>query len=197
MDGFLSELSPFVSTDLHGLGESLLGQIGTQAADQRPAAGSNEKIEDINGCPKSRSQMIENIDACLSFLAAKGVNIQGLSAEEIRNGNLKAILGLFFSLSRYKQQQQQPTNRQTHTQHTHSHTPLSQQSSAPAQLTSTSHGTHTHKTQPDMQYRLPGPTSRMSTAGSESSPRGSISSAGNRRSQVFSDKAKPAAAQAK
>ncbi|XP_043099899.1 neuron navigator 2 isoform X3 [Puntigrus tetrazona] len=174
---------------------------------------ANEKIEDINGCPKSRSQMIENIDACLSFLAAKGVNIQGLSAEEIRNGNLKAILGLFFSLSRYKQQQ--TANRQTHTQHTHSHTPLSQQSSSPAQLTSTSHGTHTHKTQPEMQSRdgsqsklkfsigqkkssrLPGPTSRVSTAGSESSPRGSISSAGNRRSQVFSDKAKPAAAQAK
>ncbi|XP_016096121.1 neuron navigator 2-like [Sinocyclocheilus grahami] len=152
---------------------------------------ANEKIEDINGCPKSRSQMIENIDACLSFLAAKGVNIQGLSAEEIRNGNLKAILGLFFSLSRYKQQQ--TTNRQMHTQHTQSHTPLIQQSSTLAQLT-TSHGTHTHKTQPEMQSRLPGPTSRMSTAGSESSPRGSISSAGNRRSQVFSDKAKPAAA---
>ncbi|KAK2497417.1 hypothetical protein MC885_004179 [Smutsia gigantea] len=67
---------------------------------------ANEKIEDINGCPKNRSQMIENIDACLHFLAAKGINIQGLSAEEIRNGNLKAILGLFFSLSRYKQQQQ-------------------------------------------------------------------------------------------
>ncbi|XP_059787248.1 neuron navigator 2 isoform X9 [Balaenoptera ricei] len=67
---------------------------------------ANEKIEDINGCPKNRSQMIENIDACLNFLAAKGINIQGLSAEEIRNGNLKAILGLFFSLSRYKQQQQ-------------------------------------------------------------------------------------------
>uniref|UniRef100_A0A671LEI0 Neuron navigator 2-like n=1 Tax=Sinocyclocheilus anshuiensis TaxID=1608454 RepID=A0A671LEI0_9TELE len=171
---------------------------------------ANEKIEDINGCPKSRSQMIENIGVCLSFLAAKGVNIQGLSAEEIRNGNLKAILGLFFSLSRYKQQQQPQTNRQTHTQHTHSHAPLSQQSSAPAQLTSTSHGTHTQKSQPEMQSRilllifllsrcdrLPGPTSRMSTAGSESSPRGSISSAGNRRSQVFSDKAKPAAAPAK
>uniref|UniRef100_A0A9J8AF62 Neuron navigator 2 n=1 Tax=Cyprinus carpio carpio TaxID=630221 RepID=A0A9J8AF62_CYPCA len=174
---------------------------------------ANEKIEEINGCPKSRSQMIENIDVCLSFLAAKGVNIHGLSAEEIRNGNLKAILGLFFSLSRYKQQQQ--TNRQTHTQHTHPHAPLSQQSSAPDQLNSTSHGTHTHKSQPEMQSRdgsqsklkfsigqkkssrLPGPTSRMSTAGSESSPRGSISSAGNRRSQVFSDKAKPAAAQAK
>uniref|UniRef100_A0A8C1UGK7 Neuron navigator 2a n=1 Tax=Cyprinus carpio TaxID=7962 RepID=A0A8C1UGK7_CYPCA len=138
---------------------------------------------------------IENIDVCLSFLAAKGVNIHGLSAEEIRNGNLKAILGLFFSLSRYKQQQQ--TNRQTHTQHTHTRAPLSQQSSAPDQLNSTSHGTHTHKSQPEMQSRLPGPTSRMSTAGSESSPRGSISSAGNRRSQVFSDKSKPAAAQAK
>ncbi|XP_060223195.1 neuron navigator 2 isoform X7 [Meriones unguiculatus] len=68
---------------------------------------ANDKIEDINGCPKNRSQMIENIDACLNFLAAKGINTQGLSAEEIRNGNLKAILGLFFSLSRYKQQQQQ------------------------------------------------------------------------------------------
>uniref|UniRef100_A0A8D0GYJ8 Calponin-homology (CH) domain-containing protein n=1 Tax=Sphenodon punctatus TaxID=8508 RepID=A0A8D0GYJ8_SPHPU len=76
---------------------------------------ANEKIEDINGCPKNRSQMIENIDACLSFLAAKGINIQGLSAEEIRNGNLKAILGLFFSLSRYKQQQQQPQKQ--HPQH--------------------------------------------------------------------------------
>ncbi|NP_001178711.1 neuron navigator 3 [Rattus norvegicus] len=66
---------------------------------------ANEKVEDINGCPRSQSQMIENVDVCLSFLAARGVNVQGLSAEEIRNGNLKAILGLFFSLSRYKQQQ--------------------------------------------------------------------------------------------
>uniref|UniRef100_A0A6I8NCV9 Neuron navigator 3 n=1 Tax=Ornithorhynchus anatinus TaxID=9258 RepID=A0A6I8NCV9_ORNAN len=66
---------------------------------------ANEKVEDINGCPRSQSQMIENVDVCLSFLSARGVNVQGLSAEEIRNGNLKAILGLFFSLSRYKQQQ--------------------------------------------------------------------------------------------
>ncbi|TRY91446.1 hypothetical protein DNTS_028222 [Danionella cerebrum] len=180
-------------------------------ASQQALKHTNEKIEDINGCPKSRSQMIENIDACLSFLAAKGVNIQGLSAEEIRNGNLKAILGLFFSLSRYKQQQQ--TSRQT--QHTHAHTPVCQQSSAPAQLTSTSHGTHVHPPQTEMQSRdgsqsklkfsigqkkssrLPGPSSRVCTAGSESSPRSSITSAGNRRSLVFSDKSKPAAAQAK
>uniref|UniRef100_A0A672QTA6 Neuron navigator 2 n=1 Tax=Sinocyclocheilus grahami TaxID=75366 RepID=A0A672QTA6_SINGR len=72
---------------------------------------ANEKITDINGFPESRSQMIENIDACLGFLAAKGVNIKGLCAEEIRNGNLKAILGLFFTLSRFRQQQ---TLKQTH-----------------------------------------------------------------------------------
>ncbi|XP_031424993.1 neuron navigator 2 isoform X2 [Clupea harengus] len=161
---------------------------------------ANEKIEDINGCPKSRSQMLENIDACLTFLAAKGVNIQGLSAEEIRNGNLKAILGLFFSLSRYKQQQQ--GQRQ---QHHAAQQPPAPQSSAPAQVTpshglaASSQGPHlpAHKAQAEMQSRLPAPTSRMSTAGSDSSPRGSISTAGNRRSQGFSDKSKPAPALAK
>ncbi|KAJ8245377.1 hypothetical protein GJAV_G00270100 [Gymnothorax javanicus] len=68
---------------------------------------ANEKVQDINGCPRSPSQMIENVDACLSFLESRGLNVQGLSAEEIRNGNLKTILGLFFILSRYKQHQQQ------------------------------------------------------------------------------------------
>ncbi|XP_038128436.1 neuron navigator 2 isoform X3 [Cyprinodon tularosa] len=180
---------------------------------------ANEKIDDINGCPKSCSQMIENIDACLSFLAAKGVNIQGLSAEEIQNGNLKAILGLFFSLSRYKQQQQQAHRQNSQpgftptaqTQNTHSL--LSQQSSAPAQLSHSPHGTPAltaqKAAQADMQSRdacqskllkfsigqkkssrLPGPSARMSTAGSDIPPRGSVSAAGNRRSQGCSDKAK-------
>uniref|UniRef100_A0AAQ4NVV8 Neuron navigator 3 n=1 Tax=Gasterosteus aculeatus aculeatus TaxID=481459 RepID=A0AAQ4NVV8_GASAC len=167
---------------------------------------ANERIGDINGCPKSRSQMIENIDACLSFLAAKGVNIQGLSSEEIRNGNLKAILGLFFSLSRYKQQQQQQQQQQQHhhaqrqksqpslppgarTQGTHP--PLSQQSSAPALLGHSTHGTAAQKAaQAEMQSRLPGPSARVSTAGGDVPPRGSVSAAGNRRSQGFSDKTK-------
>ncbi|NWJ03236.1 NAV2 protein, partial [Crypturellus undulatus] len=146
---------------------------------------ANEKIEDINGCPKNRSQMIENIDACLSFLAAKGINIQGLSAEEIRNGNLKAILGLFFSLSRYKQQQQQPPPPQ---QQPRAGPPapaaLPAQGPAPQQ--------HPCKAQPEMQSRLPGPTARVSAAGSEAKPRGSLS-ANNRRSQSFNnyDKSKP------
>ncbi|KAM9765720.1 LOW QUALITY PROTEIN: neuron navigator 2 [Menidia menidia] len=173
---------------------------------------ANEKIADINGCPRSRSQMIENIDVCLSFLAAKGVNIQGLSAEEIRNGNLKAILGLFFSLSRYKQQQQQAQRQPSHAPPARphaAHPPLSQQSSAPAQLSP--HGTPAPKAaQADMQSRdgcqskllkfslgqkktsrLPGPTARASTAGSDAPPRGAqVGAAGNRRSQAFSDKTK-------
>ncbi|XP_017938902.2 neuron navigator 2 isoform X9 [Manacus vitellinus] len=161
---------------------------------------ANEKIEDINGCPKNRSQMIENIDACLSFLAAKGINIQGLSAEEIRNGNLKAILGLFFSLSRYKQQQQQP-----HHHPSQQAPPVSQQAGPPSQCQvgapaplhapcqqPPQAAQHQLKAQPEMQSRLPGPTTRVSTAGSEAKARGSIS-ANNRRSQSFNnyDKSKP------
>ncbi|XP_066493011.1 neuron navigator 2 isoform X2 [Tiliqua scincoides] len=177
---------------------------------------ANEKIEDINGCPKNRSQMIENIDACLSFLAAKGINIQGLSAEEIRNGNLKAILGLFFSLSRYKQQQQQQSPKQ-HSQHPPPQQPLTspQQAGPPSQCqvglqdqqeqqlqVPGSPQTQCQqpqqapqlqlKAQPEMQSRLPGPTTRVSAAGSEAKTRGSVS-ANNRRSQSFNnyDKSKP------
>ncbi|XP_058402112.1 neuron navigator 2 isoform X2 [Diceros bicornis minor] len=170
---------------------------------------ANEKIEDINGCPKNRSQMIENIDACLNFLAAKGINIQGLSAEEIRNGNLKAILGLFFSLSRYKQQQQQQPQKQ------HLSSPLppavSQVAGAPAQCQAGTpqqqvpanpqapcqpHQPAPHqqsKAQAEMQSRLPGPTARVSAAGSEAKTRGGPTPANNRRSQSFNnyDKSKP------
>ncbi|CAN9508105.1 unnamed protein product [Ophioblennius macclurei] len=162
---------------------------------------ANEKVEDINGSPRSQSQMIENVDACLSFLDARGVNVQGLSAEEIRNGNLKSILGLFFILSRYKQQQQQQQ------QYYQSLVELSQQAS------STSPSASSLKTQ-DMQSsltaryasppghsgigspqkkntRLPGP-SRVPAAGSGPS-RSPGSSNLNRRSQSFNsiDKSKP------
>ncbi|XP_064571888.1 neuron navigator 2 isoform X4 [Zonotrichia leucophrys gambelii] len=152
---------------------------------------ANEKIEDINGCPKNRSQMIENIDACLSFLAAKGINIQGLSAEEIRNGNLKAILGLFFSLSRYKQQQQQPQQQpQLHPSQPAAPPAQGQQHQGPALPHSPCQ--QQLKAQPEMHSRLPGPTMRVSAAGSEAKARGAIS-ANNRRSQSFNnyDKSKP------
>ncbi|XP_067902613.1 neuron navigator 2-like isoform X5 [Heterodontus francisci] len=161
---------------------------------------ANEKIEDINGCPKNRSQMIENIDVCLSFLAAKGVNIQGLSAEEIRNGNLKAILGLFFSLSRYKQQQQQ-TQKQQHPsslacqqqvpQHHHPQYQCQVGLQQQQQATPCNQPHHQvqqcqQKAQLEMQSRLPAPTTRLSAAGSETKTRVSTS-ANNRRSQSFNN----------
>ncbi|XP_074400019.1 neuron navigator 2 isoform X3 [Zonotrichia albicollis] len=171
---------------------------------------ANEKIEDINGCPKNRSQMIENIDACLSFLAAKGINIQGLSAEEIRNGNLKAILGLFFSLSRYKQQQQQPqlhpsqpaappAQGQQHQGPALPHSPCQQQLKAQPEMHSSASPRDSSQSKiirftlgQKRSSRLPGPTMRVSAAGSEAKARGAIS-ANNRRSQSFNnyDKSKP------
>ncbi|GAA6065192.1 neuron navigator 3 isoform X1, partial [Tachysurus ichikawai] len=81
---------------------------------------------------------IENVESCLTFLEARGVGVQGLSAEDVCKGNLKVILGLFFVLSRYKQQQQQQQ------QYLQSLVELQQ------------HVTHSPKTQqraPDMQSR--------------------------------------------
>ncbi|XP_054480255.1 neuron navigator 3 isoform X2 [Anoplopoma fimbria] len=162
---------------------------------------ANEKVEDINGSPRSQSQMIENVDACLSFLDARGVNVQGLSAEEIRNGNLKSILGLFFILSRYKQQQQQQQ------QYYQSLVELSQQTSSTApsagslktqemqsSLTAryASPPGHSGIGSPQKKNtRLPGP-SRVPAAGSGAS-RSPGSSNLNRRSQSFNsiDKSKP------
>uniref|UniRef100_A0A8C6EFA7 Neuron navigator 3 n=1 Tax=Microcebus murinus TaxID=30608 RepID=A0A8C6EFA7_MICMU len=163
---------------------------------------ANEKVEDINGCPRSQSQMIENVDVCLSFLAARGVNVQGLSAEEIRNGNLKAILGLFFSLSRYKQQQHHQQQyyqslvelqqRVTHTSQPEASQAKTQQdmqsSLAARYATQSNHsGIATSQKKPT---RLPGP-SRVPAAGSSSKVQGASNL--NRRSQSFNsiDKNKP------
>ncbi|KAK2494544.1 hypothetical protein MC885_001390, partial [Smutsia gigantea] len=152
---------------------------------------ANEKVEDINGCPRSQSQMIENVDVCLSFLAARGVNVQGLSAEEIRNGNLKAILGLFFSLSRYKQQQYYQSLvdlQQRGPEAGQAKTQQDMQSSLAARYATQSNhsGIATSQKKPT---RLPGP-SRVPAAGS-SKVQGASNL--NRRSQSFNsiDKNKP------
>ncbi|XP_073802712.1 neuron navigator 3 isoform X43 [Danio rerio] len=165
---------------------------------------ANEKIEDINSCPKSHSQMIENVECCLSFLGARGVSVQGLSAEEVCNGNLKSILGLFFILSRYKQQQQHQqqylqslvelqqhvTHQTTGAAQLSQHKTQDMQSSLTARYTSPPG--HSGIAAPQKKNtRLPGP-SRVPAAGS-----GSNSSKGssnlNRRSQSFNsiDKSKP------
>ncbi|XP_077639663.1 neuron navigator 3 isoform X5 [Lonchura striata] len=162
---------------------------------------ANEKVEDINGCPRSQSQMIENVDVCLSFLAARGVNVQGLSAEEIRNGNLKAILGLFFSLSRYKQQQhhqqqyyqslvelqQQVTSTPAEISQSKIHQDM--QSSLTARYATQSNHSGIATSQKKAS-RLPGP-SRVPAAGSSTKVQGASNL--NRRSQSFNsiDKNKP------
>ncbi|XP_035257776.1 neuron navigator 3-like isoform X3 [Anguilla anguilla] len=165
---------------------------------------ANEKVEDINGCPRSHTQMIENVDACLSFLEARGLNVQGLSAEEIRNGNLKTILGLFFILSRYKQQQQQQQQyyqslvelqqRVTHQSPGTAPAPHQKtqdmQSSLTARYASPSpHGGVAAGQKKNT--RLPGP-SRLPAAGSGGSKVPAASNL-NRRSQSFNsmDKSKP------
>ncbi|KAG7242672.1 hypothetical protein INR49_020045, partial [Caranx melampygus] len=133
---------------------------------------ANEKIDDINGCPKSRSQMIENIDACLSFLAAKGVNIQGLSAEERTPPPEPAeqCPGPAQPLSAWD---------------SCPHSPESSTGRDAVQSKLLKFSLGQKKTS-----RLPGPTARVSTAGGDIPPRGSVSAAGNRRSQGFSDKTK-------
>ncbi|XP_066113702.1 neuron navigator 3 isoform X3 [Saccopteryx bilineata] len=147
--------------------------------------------------------MIENVDVCLSFLAARGVNVQGLSAEEIRNGNLKAILGLFFSLSRYKQQQhhqqqyyqslvelqQRVTHASPQAEVSQAKTQQDMQSSLAARYATQSNhsGIATSQKKPT---RLPGP-SRVPAAGSSGKVQGASNL--NRRSQSFNsiDKNKP------
>uniref|UniRef100_A0A8K9UGT9 Neuron navigator 3 n=1 Tax=Oncorhynchus mykiss TaxID=8022 RepID=A0A8K9UGT9_ONCMY len=146
--------------------------------------------------------LTENLDACLSFLDARGVNVQGLSSEEIRNGNLKTILGLFFILSRYKQQQQQQQQYyQSLVELTHQTTgaapasPLKTQPEMQSSLTARYGSPPGHSgigaTPQKKNTRLPGPT-RVSAAGS-GAPKGQGSSNLNRRSQSFNsiDKSKP------
>ncbi|KAG9490264.1 hypothetical protein GDO78_005908, partial [Eleutherodactylus coqui] len=146
----------------------------------------------------------ENVDICLNFLASRGVNVQGLSAEEIRNGNLKAILGLFFSLSRFKQQQHQQQQYyqslvELQQQVTHSPPPAEgsqpktqqdMQSSLAARYATQSNHSGGIATSQKKTTRLPGP-SRVPAAGSSTKVQGTANL--NRRSQSFNsiDKNKP------
>uniref|UniRef100_A0A8C4X4T2 Neuron navigator 2 n=1 Tax=Erpetoichthys calabaricus TaxID=27687 RepID=A0A8C4X4T2_ERPCA len=125
------------------------------------------------------------------------------------------ITCLFFSLSRYKQQQQQQQQQsqvvqkqpsQSHHQPSTSQTGIQQHGQAtPLPTTQPGHPAtiqcqpqlqalqQQQKAQAEMQSRLPGPTARITAAGSEAKTRASVS-ANNRRSQSFNnfDKSKPA-----
>ncbi|XP_040570046.1 uncharacterized protein sick [Lepeophtheirus salmonis] len=71
-------------------------------------AVTNEKVPDVVRKPgKNVNAQIGNIQASLNFLLSKGIQVIDIRASEIHGGSLKAILGLFFQLSRFKQQQKQ------------------------------------------------------------------------------------------
>ncbi|XP_054720080.1 neuron navigator 3-like [Uloborus diversus] len=63
------------------------------------------KVPGVVRKPKNPSQMVENITSCLSYIGELGVSIEGVTSKDVREGNLKVILSLFFNLSRYKQAQ--------------------------------------------------------------------------------------------
>uniref|UniRef100_A0A671L382 Neuron navigator 3-like n=1 Tax=Sinocyclocheilus anshuiensis TaxID=1608454 RepID=A0A671L382_9TELE len=140
---------------------------------------------------------IENVEACLNFLGARGVSVQGLSAGEVCNGNLKSILGLFFILSRYKQQQQHQQQYLQSLVELQQHVTHQTTGAAPASQHKTQDMQSRYDTSYDiyclcfMCYRLPGP-SRVPAAGSGSSKAHGSSNL-NRRSQSFNsiDKSKP------
>ncbi|XP_023227055.1 neuron navigator 3-like isoform X2 [Centruroides sculpturatus] len=77
-------------------------------------AVTGNKVPDIIRKPKVSCQMIDNINACLSFLGNLGVHLEGITAKDIKDGSLKDILSLFFSLSRYKQAQKAANTTHNH-----------------------------------------------------------------------------------
>ncbi|KAG8200459.1 hypothetical protein JTE90_000540 [Oedothorax gibbosus] len=63
------------------------------------------KVPGVVRKPKTAAQMVDNITSCLSYVGELGVSIEGVTPKDVREGNLKVILSLFFNLSRYKQAQ--------------------------------------------------------------------------------------------
>ena len=59
-------------------------------------AVTGQKVPEVARKPKNVSQMEANIQASLTFLLARGVAVRDIQPKEIRDGNLKAILGLFY-----------------------------------------------------------------------------------------------------
>ena len=95
-----------------GRGQKRIKNLQTELADGIVLADvceavTGHKVHDIVRKSKmSQTQMVSNIQHCLNHLASRGVTLtEDITAKDIKDGSLKAILGLFFQMSRYKQQQ--------------------------------------------------------------------------------------------
>ncbi|CAH0559609.1 unnamed protein product [Brassicogethes aeneus] len=74
-----------------------------------------------------RTLNLDNINLCLNVLKSQHVSgVESVSAQELKDGKLKAILALFYALSRHRHakvraQQQEMTPNRYATQYTRSH----------------------------------------------------------------------------
>ncbi|XP_068151848.1 protein sickie isoform X1 [Drosophila tropicalis] len=66
------------------------------------------KVPDLVKKPKTQQQMYDNVNSCLHVLRSQSVGgLDNITTNDICAGRLKAVLALFFALSRYKQQAKQ------------------------------------------------------------------------------------------
>ncbi|XP_037710428.1 protein sickie isoform X4 [Drosophila subpulchrella] len=66
------------------------------------------KVPDLVKKPKSQQQMFDNVNSCLHVLRSQSVGgLENITTNDICAGRLKAVLALFFALSRFKQQAKQ------------------------------------------------------------------------------------------
>ncbi|XP_036322412.1 serine-rich adhesin for platelets-like [Rhagoletis pomonella] len=72
------------------------------------------KVPDLVKKPKNQQQMYDNVNSCLNVLRSQAVcGVDNITTNDICAGRLKAVLALFFALSRYKQQSKQLSNTTT------------------------------------------------------------------------------------
>ncbi|XP_028895905.2 protein sickie isoform X4 [Zeugodacus cucurbitae] len=72
------------------------------------------KVPDLVKKPKTQQQMYDNVNSCLNVLRTQAVcGLDNITTNDICAGRLKAVLALFFALSRYKQQSKQVSTSTT------------------------------------------------------------------------------------
>uniref|UniRef100_A0A5K4F440 Calponin-homology (CH) domain-containing protein n=1 Tax=Schistosoma mansoni TaxID=6183 RepID=A0A5K4F440_SCHMA len=70
-------------------------------------AVANIKVQRLCRNPKTSAQSLHNVLACFQVLQLLGIETNGFTAQDIVDSKLKYILGLFFNLSKFKQQTRQ------------------------------------------------------------------------------------------
>ncbi|XP_041786525.1 protein sickie-like, partial [Anopheles merus] len=86
------------------------------------------KVPDLVKKPKTAQHMYDNVNACLTVLKLHQVGgLESVTPNDICSGRLKAVLSLFFALSRYKQATKQKSSLQLQPPQLHQHQQQQQQ----------------------------------------------------------------------